>query len=164
MATAATKSNEIRGDLSAANLRCAVVVSRYHEMITRKLLDGAVDAILRNGGKNEAIARYWTAGAFELPIAARRLAALGKTDAIILLGCVIRGETPHFDYVAAAAADGAVRVALDYDLPVSFGVLTTETMDQAQARAGGKVGNKGAEAALAAIETANLLRRMSGSS
>lgn len=158
------QSNIESGSRDASWLRLAIVTSHYHTEITSVLRDGAVATFRENGGKVDKLQQYSAAGAFELPIIARRIAAEKAADAIILLGCVIRGETPHFEFVAAAAAEGALRVALDYDLPVSFGVLTTDTLAQARARAGGAVGNKGEEAALAAIETANLLRRISETS
>ena len=150
--------NVFRGKLDAAGCRWALVVSRYNEFITQKLTDGAVDALLRHGATPQAIDTFYVPGAFELPVVVQALVRGGDYAAVIALGCVIRGETPHFDYVAGAAADGALRAALATGVPVAFGVITADTLEQATERAGGRVGNKGSEAALAAIETAALLR------
>ena len=147
----------VRGSLNAAGKRFAIVASRFNEFVTQKLVSGAVDAILRNGGSEQGIVEIWVPGAWEIPAAAQKIARRGDVHAVVCIGCVIRGDTPHFEYVAGAAADGAARVGLDSGIPLTFGVLTTDTLDQALERAGGKVGNKGAEAALAAIEMANLL-------
>jgi 6,7-dimethyl-8-ribityllumazine synthase len=144
------------GSLDARALRVAVVVSRFNETIGRQLLDGATDCLRRHGIPDDGMSTMWVPGAFELPIAAKRLAAAGDVDAVICLGTVIRGETPHFDYVADAAASGILQAGLETGVPISFGVLTADTTEQAEARAGGKMGNKGFEAALAAIEMANL--------
>lgn len=150
--------NVFRGKLDAAGQRWALVVSRYNEFITAKLTDGATDALLRNGAAPSDIDTFYAPGAFELPVVVQALVRRGGYAAVIALGCVIRGETPHFDYVAGAAADGALQAALASGTPVAFGVITADTLEQATERAGGKVGNKGSEAALAAIETATLLQ------
>ena len=140
--------------------RVAIVVSRYHELVTRRLLDGARDA-LREGGVPEAHTDVvWVAGAFELPVAAEAAAASGRYGAIVALGCVIRGETPHFEYVAGEAARGLGNVAIAHKIAVGFGVLTTDDQDQALARAGGAAGNKGYEAAAAALQTADVLSQL----
>jgi 6,7-dimethyl-8-ribityllumazine synthase len=144
------------GPLDGSALRVAVVVSRFNELITERLLDGAVSAALECGVPDEAIDVVWVPGAFELPMAARWLASGGRYDAIACVGAVIRGETPHFDFVAGEAARGIAEVARDAGLPVTFGVITSDNLAQAQARAGGAVGNKGREAMLAAIEMATL--------
>jgi 6,7-dimethyl-8-ribityllumazine synthase len=144
------------GSFDARDLRVGIVASRFNETVSRRLVEGAIDCLRRHGALDERISVTWVPGAFELPGAAGRLARSGDVDAIVCLGCVIRGETPHFDYVAGSAANGIAGLLADADIPVTFGVLTTETTEQAEARAGGKMGNKGFEAALAAIEMANL--------
>jgi 6,7-dimethyl-8-ribityllumazine synthase len=144
------------GSFDARDLRVAIVASRFNETISRRLVDGAVDCLRRHGAADERISVTWVPGAFELPGAAGRLARSGEVDAIVCVGCVIRGETAHFDYVAGSAAGGIAQLLADADVPVTFGVLTTETTEQAEARAGGKMGNQGFAAALAAIEMANL--------
>jgi 6,7-dimethyl-8-ribityllumazine synthase len=144
------------GSFDGRDLRIAIVVSRFNETIGRRLLDGATDCLRRHGVRDAAISVAWVPGAFELPVAAKRFAISGDVDAVVCLGTVIRGETPHFDYVAGSAATGILDSGLDTGVPVAFGVVTTDTTDQAEARAGGKMGNKGFEAALAAIEMANL--------
>jgi 6,7-dimethyl-8-ribityllumazine synthase len=144
------------GSLDAKQLRVAIVVSRFNESIGLRLLDGALDCLRRHGASEDDISITWVPGAFEIPGAAARLASSGEVDAVVCLGAVIRGETAHFDYVAGHASNGIGRVALDTGVPVTNGVLTTNTTEQAQERAGGKGGNKGFEAALAAIEMANL--------
>jgi 6,7-dimethyl-8-ribityllumazine synthase len=146
--------------LDASGLRVAVVAARFNEAIVERLVDGATGALLRHGAAPADVQVAWVPGAFELPVVLHRLAAGGEVDALVALGCVVRGETPHFDYVAGGAASGSEAVAREHGLPVAFGVLTVDTWDQAVQRAGGKLGNKGAEAALAAIETANLLRSL----
>jgi 6,7-dimethyl-8-ribityllumazine synthase len=144
------------GSFDGRDLRIAIVVSRFNETIGRRLLDGAIDCLRRHGVRDAAVSVAWVPGAFELPVAAKRFAISGDVDAVVCLGTVIRGETPHFDYVAGSAATGILESGLDTGVPVAFGVLTADTTDQAEARAGGKMGNKGFEAALAAIEMANL--------
>lgn len=144
------------GSLDARHLRVAIVVSRFNETISKRLLDGAVDCLMRHGIPQEDISVAWVPGAFELPSAAARIASSGEVDAVVCIGAVIRGDTPHFDYVAGHAAHGIGRAALDTGVPITFGVVTTDTVAQAEERAGGKMGNKGFEAAASAIEMANL--------
>jgi 6,7-dimethyl-8-ribityllumazine synthase len=151
------------GMLTANGLQFAVLVSRFNGFITEQLLAGALDALHRHGAKDEQVDVVRVPGTFELPAAARQVAALGRYDAIIALGAVIRGATPHFDYIAAEASKGLGQVALEGPCAVSFGVLTTDTLEQAIERAGTKAGNKGADAALAAIEQANLFRELAES-
>lgn len=151
-------SKTFEGALSGAGLRVAIVVTRWNDFIVDRLLDGAKDALRRHGVEEGRIDIAVAPGAYEVPFAARKLAATGRYDAIVALGCVIRGATPHFDYVAGEAARGVAAVAHDTGVPVAFGVLTVDTIEQAIERAGTKAGNKGAEAALAAIEMANLCR------
>ncbi len=148
----------VEGKLSSAGLRIALVASRFNSFVTDRLVEGAVDAVVRTGGDPDAVRVYKVPGAFEIPLVAKRLAASGRYDAVVCLGAVIRGATPHFDYVAAEVAKGVAQVALQSGVPVTFGVLTTDTLEQAIERAGSKAGNKGFEAAMAAIETVNLLR------
>ncbi len=148
----------IEGNLSSQGLRIALVASRFNSFVTDRLVEGAIDAIVRTGGDPEELRIYKVPGAFEIPLVAKRLAASERFDAVVCLGAVIRGSTPHFDYVASEVAKGVAQVALETGVPVSFGVLTTDTLEQAIERAGSKAGNKGFEAAMAAIETANLLR------
>ena len=146
----------IQGGRDAGGLKFAVVVSRFNEFITERLLGGALEALENNGCRAEDVDIVKVPGAWELPVTVRALVRRGGYDAIIALGAVVRGQTPHFDYIAGGAADGLG----GFDLPVAFGVLTTDTLEQAMDRAGGKSGNKGSDAALAAIEMANLLRRL----
>lgn len=148
----------ISGDFAAKGLRFAVVASRFNEFVTERLLAGAIDALARHGASESDITVVRTPGSFEMPMVARRLAQSGRFDAIVAVGAVIRGGTPHFEYVAAEVSKGLAQVALESGVPVGFGVLTTDTIEQAIERAGTKAGNKGFDAALAAIETANLLR------
>ena len=148
------------GHLSGDGLRVAVVASRFNEAIVTRLVDGAMDGLRRHGVAAEAIALAWTPGAFELPLVAARLAASGAYDAIITVGAVIRGATSHYELVAGQCAAGVQRAQLDSGVPIVFGVLTTDTIEQAVERAGTKAGNKGFEAAAAAIEMANLLARL----
>lgn len=147
-----------RADLDARGSRFAVVAARFNEAIVERLVDGAVDVLVENGAATDDILVVRVPGAFELPVVVASLAQDGRYDAIVALGAVIRGETPHFDFVASEAARGCGEAALRSGVPVAFGVLTTDTWAQAEARAGGAHGNKGSEAALAAIETANLLK------
>lgn len=153
---------EIRGNLRAEGRRVALVISRYNEFVTRRLVEGAEDALLRHGCRAEDITRAYVPGAFELPAAARRAAESGQFDAVVVLGCVIRGETPHFDYVAGEAARGIGWVALHTKTATTFGVLTCDTLEQAVDRAGGKAGNKGAEAAMSAIEMIGVFEQLGG--
>ena len=157
-------ANHIEGNLSAAERSFGVVASRFNDFIVRRLLDGALDAIRRHGGDPGSVDVVWVPGSFEIPIAAKRLALSGRYDAIICLGAVIRGATAHFDYVANGATSGISSVALEANLPVIFGVITTETIEQAIERAGTKLANKGFEAAVTAIEMADLLPRISARS
>lgn len=143
--------------VDAAGLRIALLVSRFNHLISIRLLDGARETLLAQGARDEDLELFWVAGAFEIPQAARRLAASGRFDAIVTLGSVIRGGTPHFEYVCRGVTDGLREVMRDADVPVGFGVLTTDDVDQALARAGGSDGNKGGEVALAAVESARLL-------
>jgi len=150
----------IEGELLARDLRFAFVAARFNDFVVDPLLRGALDALKRHGATEKQIEIVRVPGAFDIPIVARKLALSRRYDALIALGAVVRGETPHFDYVAGECASGLARIALETGVPVAFGVLTTDTMEQAVDRAGGKAGNKGADAALAAIEMANLLRRL----
>lgn len=145
------------GSYDARDLRVAIVVSRFNETISEQLLKGALDCLRRHGVSDDKLAVAWVPGAFEIPLAARRLARSGAYDSVVCLGAVIRGETAHFDYVAGQASNGIGQISMECEVPVTNGILTTETVQQAVDRAGGKMGNKGAEAALAAIEMANLL-------
>jgi 6,7-dimethyl-8-ribityllumazine synthase len=147
-----------RGRYDGAGLRVGIAVSRFNEHVTRRLLTGARDALRRCGVADDAVEVAWAPGAFDLPVVAQALALSGRYDAVVCLGCVIRGETTHDRYVALGAAVGLTRVALDARLPVTLGVLTTETLAQAEDRSGGAHGNKGEDAALAAVELVNTLR------
>ncbi|HEU5360122.1 MAG TPA: 6,7-dimethyl-8-ribityllumazine synthase [Candidatus Deferrimicrobiaceae bacterium] len=149
----------VEGDLQGQGVKVAIVVSRYNSFITDRLVEGAMDALRRHGVQEKDITLVRVPGSFELPLAVRRAAA-GKVDAVIALGALIRGGTPHFDYLSAEVTKGIAQVMLDSGVPVSFGVLTTDTVEQAIERAGTKAGNKGFEAALSAIEMAKLLRQM----
>ncbi|MBN1879580.1 6,7-dimethyl-8-ribityllumazine synthase [bacterium] len=150
----------IEGFLSAADFRFGLVVSRFNETITRKLLDGALDGLVRHGASPDNVTIIWVPGAFELPVVARKTAGSGQYDAILCLGAVIRGDTPHFDFVAAEAAKGIAISAMESGIPIAFGVLTTDTIEQAFERSGIKSGNKGWDAALTAIEMADLYRKL----
>jgi 6,7-dimethyl-8-ribityllumazine synthase len=152
------KMKVYEGKLIGTGLRFGIVISRFNEFITNKLLSGALDVLSRHDVSDEAIEIAWVPGAFELPMVAKRMAESGKYDAVICLGAVIRGATPHFDYVAAEMSKGIAQTALLTGVPVAFGVLTTDTIEQAIERAGTKAGNKGADAAITAIEMANLLK------
>lgn len=148
------------GRFDAKGLRIALLASRFNETITKSLLDGARSALHRHGLDDASITVAWVPGAFELPLTAKRLAASGEFDAIVCLGAVIRGATTHYDYVCSQAASGIARASLDTGVPIIFGVLTTETIEQAIERSGTKAGNKGFDAAVAAIEMADLLRQL----
>jgi 6,7-dimethyl-8-ribityllumazine synthase len=150
----------IQGELQAKGLRFAIVVSRFNDFITSKLLDGALDALVRHGAKEEDIEVLKVPGAFEIPLVAKRLAAKGAYNAIICLGTVIRGATPHFDYVAAEVSKGIATASLETGVPVAFGVITSDTIEQAVERAGTKSGNKGFDAAMTAIEMAQLFKQL----
>lgn len=150
----------LEGQLKADNLKFGIVVGRFNEFISSKLLSGSIDCLVRHGADNDNITVAWVPGAFEIPLVAKKMAATGKYDAIICLGAVIRGATPHFDYVCAEVSKGIASVSLQYETPVAFGVLTTENIEQAVERAGTKAGNKGVDAAMAAIEMADLLKNI----
>jgi 6,7-dimethyl-8-ribityllumazine synthase len=150
--------NYIEGKLDAKGLSFGIVVGRFNSFIAERLLDGALDALVRHGANDSKIDVVRVPGAFEIPLAARKMADLKKYDAIICLGAVVRGSTPHFDYVASEVSKGVAHVSLDSGIPVIFGVLTTDTIEQAVERAGTKAGNKGFDAAVTAIETANVLK------
>ena len=149
---------ELKGDLNGQGLRVAVVVARFNEVVTRPLLTGAVETLSRHGVSDDDISVAWVPGAFELPVVAKAMAKTGRYDSIICLGAVIRGETGHYDMVAGHASGGIGSIGTDTGVPVIFGVLTTENMEQAINRSGGKSGNLGSNAAVAAIETARLIQ------
>ena len=151
---------ELHGQLTVDGQRFAIVVGRFNEFITSKLLAGAIDALKRHGCAEDAITCVHVPGAFELPFMAKKLADSGLYDAVICLGCVIRGQTPHFEYVAGQAARGIAEVGLATGVPTTFGVITADTLEQAVERAGAKAGNKGVDAAVSAIELVNLLRQL----
>ena len=151
---------EINGNLKGEDRRFALVVGRFNSMITERLLEGALDCFERHGGKPENLTVVRVPGSFEIPLAALKLAKSGKYDGVICLGAVIRGSTPHFDYVAAEAAKGVAHAAFSSGLPVIFGVLTTDSIEQAVERAGTKAGNKGWDAMLSALEMADLYRQL----
>jgi 6,7-dimethyl-8-ribityllumazine synthase len=150
----------ITGDLVVRKMRFALIVSRFNEFIGSRLLAGAIDALERHGCDQKDITVIWVPGAWELPLTAKRTASSGQFDAVICLGCLLRGDTPHFDFIANQAAKGIAQAAMETNLPVVFGVLTADTLEQAIDRAGAKAGNKGADAALAAIEMANLYTKL----
>lgn len=151
---------DVRGDFLARGRRLAIVVARFNELVTGQLLEGALECLRAHGVDEDDLLVAWVPGAFELPLVSRRLAASGGFDAVICLGAVVRGETPHFDHVAGQAALGIRTAAEDTGVPVIFGVLTTDTLEQAIDRAGGKHGNKGWDAAMAALETASVLDQL----
>lgn len=153
---------QVEGKLISEEMKIGIVAARFNEMITSKLLSGAMDALKRHGTQEEAIDVAWVPGAFEIPLIASKMAQSGKYDAVICLGAVIRGETSHYDYVCSQVARGIGQVSLQSGLPVLFGVLTTETMEQAIERAGLKGGNKGFDSAVSAIEMVNLIRAIPG--
>lgn len=148
------------GTANMTGRRVAVVVSRFNETVTRRLVDGALEAIEKHGGDPRTVDVVWVPGAWELPAATRVLLATERYHAIVALGAVIRGETPHFDFVAGEASRGLAEAGADFDVPIGFGLLTTDTMEQAEARAGGSHGNKGWDAALAALEMIDLFERL----
>jgi len=150
----------IEGDLQVRDQRFVILASRFNEFVVDALVRGALDTLRRHGASDKQVEIVRVPGAYDMPLVARRLAASRRYDAIIALGAVIRGQTPHFDYVASECAAGLSRVAAETGIPVAFGVLTTETVEQAVDRAGGKAGNKGADAAATALELVNLLRRL----
>ncbi len=148
----------LEGKLTAEGLRIGIVAARFNEFITNKLVSGAIDALTRHGALEENMTMAWVPGAFEIPLAAQKMANSGQFDAVICLGAVIRGSTPHFDYVSNEVTKGVAHVGLQTGVPTVFGVLTTDTIEQAIERAGTKAGNKGFDAAMTAIEMANLLK------
>lgn len=149
----------IEGNLSAAGQKIGIVAARFNEFITSKLLSGAEDSFLRHGGDGENLDVLWVPGAFEIPFAAKKMAVSGRYDAIVCLGAVIRGATPHFDMVASEATKGIANVGLECNIPVIFGVLTTDSIEQAVERAGTKAGNKGFDAMTTAIEMVNVAKK-----
>jgi len=153
-------ANVVEGKLIAKGKRFGIIVSRFNEFISNKLLGGALDALKRHGVADDEITIVWAPGSFEIPVITRKMADSGKYDAIITLGAVIRGATPHFDYVANEVAKGVAQVSLQSGVPVMFGVLTTDTIEQAIERAGTKSGNKGFDAAVGAIEMVNLMEQL----
>lgn len=148
------------GKLDAGGVRIGIVVSRFNNFLTDKLLEGAIDCIIRHGGDDENIAVAYVPGSFEIPYAAAKMARSGKYDAVVCLGALVRGDTPHFDFIAAEATKGVAKIALDTDLPVVYGIITTDTLEQAIERSGTKAGNKGWQAAEAAIEMISLYRAL----
>ncbi|MFH2127361.1 MAG: 6,7-dimethyl-8-ribityllumazine synthase [Pseudomonadota bacterium] len=150
----------IEGTLNAKGMRVALVAGRFNDFITSKLVEGALDTLKRHGAADQNLTVVWVPGAFEIPLVARKLAAGGKYDAVITLGAVIRGATAHFDYVAAEVSKGVAQAGLETGVPVIFGVLTTDSIEQAIERAGTKAGNKGADAAMAAMEMVDLLKNL----
>ena len=150
----------VEGQLTSEGKKYGIVVSRFNEFITSKLLGGALDALGRHGVEDGEITVVWAPGAYEIPLVAQKMAESGKYDAVITLGAVIRGATPHFDYVAAEAAKGVAHASMATGVPIIFGVVTTETIEQAVERAGTKAGNKGVDAAVAAIEMVNLMEQL----
>jgi 6,7-dimethyl-8-ribityllumazine synthase len=151
---------EFTGSPDGEGRRFAVLVSRFNEHITQKLADGAMDALVRHGCSIDDVDVVWVPGAWELPFAARRLAATERYNALVVLGAVVRGDTPHFDYVAGEASRGLALASSEYDIPIGFGLLTCDTMAQAEARAGGEHGNKGWDAAVAVLEMTDLFERL----
>jgi len=155
-----TDVKNIDGDLSARGTRFGIIVARFNSFISERLFEGALDTLTRHGADNANIEVVRVPGAFEMPLALKAMAESKKYDALIALGCVIRGETPHFEYVAGECSRGVAQVSMQYNLPVGFGVLTVDTIEQAIERAGAKAGNKGADAALTVIEMVNLLKKL----
>ncbi len=151
---------EVQGKLVATGKRYGIIVARFNEFITKALLSGALDALSRHGANPTDVTVIWVPGAFEIPVVAKRLAQSGSVDGIIGLGAIIRGSTPHFDYVASESAKGVASVMLDTGVPIAYGILTTESIEQAIDRAGAKMGNKGAEAAINVIEMSTLLPQL----
>ena len=152
--------NVIEGKLDASGMKSAIIVSRFNEFITSKLLSGALDCLKRNNANEEDITIFWVPGSFEIPSVAKKVVETKKYDAVICLGTVIRGATPHFDYIAAEVSKGIAQISLNSNVPLTFGVLTTDSIEQAIERAGTKVGNKGFDAALSAIEMVNIYRQI----
>lgn len=152
----------IEGALNADGLRCAIVASRWNDLIVSRLVGGAQDALIRLGARENDLTLVRVPGSFEIPLAAQKLAASGRYDAIICVGAVIRGETPHFDYIAAEVTKGMAAASMATGIPVTYGIITADTVEQAINRAGVKAGNKGFEAAMAAVEMANLMKKLAG--
>lgn len=152
--------NILEGKLTAQGMKVAIVASRFNEFIVSKLIAGAQDCLVRHGADDNDLTLVWVPGAFEIPLAAQKVARSGKYDAVVCVGAVIRGATPHFDYVCAEASKGIAHVSLETGVPVAFGILTTDNIEQAVERAGTKAGNKGVDAAMTAIEMVNLLKSM----
>lgn len=148
------------GYLDASDLRFAIVVSRFNDAITERLLQGALDCLKRHNAEDEAVDIFYVPGAFEMPVALKKIAKSKKYDAAIALSCIIRGDTPHFDYVASEVAKGIAKISIEDELAVGFGVITADSLEQAINRAGAKSGNKGFKAAMSAMETANLLKEV----
>ncbi len=155
-------SKSIEGQLNASGMRVAIVASRFNSFITERLVEGAIDALVRHGGSDNDITVIRVPGAFEIPVTAKMAAAKKDFDAVIAVGAVIRGSTPHFDYVAAEVSKGLAHVGLDSEKPIAFGVLTTDTIEQAIERAGTKAGNKGFDAAMTVIEMYNVIKQLKG--
>jgi 6,7-dimethyl-8-ribityllumazine synthase len=151
---------QVQGNLNAEGLKFCIIAARFNDFITSRLLDGALDGLIRNGAKDNDVTVVRVPGAFEIPVAAKVAASAGKYDAVICLGAVIRGATPHFDYVSAEVSKGVAAVGMEAGMPVIFGVLTTDSIEQAIERAGAKSGNKGFDAAVAAIEMVNLFKAL----
>ena len=154
---------EFNGTVDGTGRRFAVLASRFNHHVTEKLAEGAMEALVRHGAAVDDVDLVWVPGAWELPFAARRLAATERYNALVVVGAVVRGDTPHFDYVAGEASRGIAATSAEYDIPIGFGLLTTDTMEQAEARAGGAHGNKGWDAAVAALEMADLFDRLDAS-
>jgi 6,7-dimethyl-8-ribityllumazine synthase len=150
----------LQGQLNAQNRRFAMVISRFNEFISQKLLDGAMDCLLRHGADEKNMTIHWVPGSFEIPLIAQKAAATGQFDAIICLGTIIRGDSPHFEYIASEVAKGIAHVSLNSGTPVAFGIITADSTEQAIERAGTKSGNKGWDAALSAIEMADLIKKI----
>ncbi len=150
----------IKGNFAADGIRFSIVCSRFNEFVTQQLLDGAVDTLLRHGAVEKDIKIIWVPGAFEVPYAAKKLADQGGSDAVICLGAVVRGDTPHFDYIASESAKGIAQASLSSGIPVIYGIITADTMEQAVERSGSKAGNKGREGAMTAMEMVNLYREL----
>ena len=153
-------ARSFEGKLTAKGLKFGIVVSRFNSFISERLLEGAMDALRRSGAEDEDCSVVRVPGAFEIPLASKKMVQTGRFDAIICLGCVIRGATPHYAYIAAEVTKGIASLSLESEIPIAFGILTTETIEQAIERAGTKVGNKGFDAAMSAIEMANLLKEI----
>lgn len=151
---------QIEGELSARGLRVGIVAARFNDFIVDRLVDGAVDTLVGHGADSSDLLTVWVPGAYELPVAVQKMVNSKRYDAIVALGCVIRGATPHFDYVAGEASRGLAAIAIEHELALGFGVLTCDTLEQAIERAGSKAGNKGADAALTAIRMASVLRQL----